>query len=183
MIKVNVLLAAAAVLVMSTSAHATNVTRTFDIVASHFNFGFGDSSVSPIEPVDLDFTITLDPSTVVPRTTSGLTINAFNLPYALTYAYDGAGSLTVATEADLDACGNPALSFCTFIDHAFGSAITSFVEQSTRTGGFYTAQSIRLTTSATVFATPEPAAWALMLVGFCGIGGALRLRRSVAFAV
>lgn len=57
-----------------------------------------------------------------------------------------------------------------------GTTYTSATFTSTG-GGFADFKQLRLITSAAVAAVPEPATWAMMLMGFCGIGIAMGRRR------
>lgn len=58
-----------------------------------------------------------------------------------------------------------------------GTVYTSGTLTSTRGGGFTDLKQLRVVPAVTTSAVPEPDTWALMLLGFCGIGGALRRRR------
>jgi hypothetical protein len=182
------LFAGAVMVALSSGAHAVTIEREFDLTASNFEFEsiLGPDTPAPVDPVELNFTVIFDPSAVIGSTTNGLTINSFSLPnppYSSGFAYDGAGTLTVATYPGVDNCGNPASSYCVFIDDAAGaSPVLSFFEQSTSSGGFWVAQTTTITASA-ITNVPEPSTWAMMLLGFAGLGYAgFRRRQKLAGA-
>lgn len=58
-----------------------------------------------------------------------------------------------------------------------GESFTSASFVSTGAGGFQTFKQLRLVMADNVTAVPEPATWGLMLLGFGGIGMAMRRRR------
>jgi hypothetical protein len=93
--KLNALIAGVAFAVIGSNAQAETIERTFDIVASDFILASGLSTPAPVDPVELNFTLIFDPSAVIAPTTSGLTINAFTLPYPSIFARDGAGNLAL----------------------------------------------------------------------------------------
>jgi PEP-CTERM motif len=180
--KLKLLMAGAALVAMSAGAWA-DITRTFDITASGFtDLVFGPGGVAPIDPVTLDFTLTWDPTAVFGATTTGLTINSLNLPYTSAIAGEP-GSLTIATDPFSNGCTNVENSYCAFISNpAGGTPDFFFFQQTVSDGSFWEATSVSGTASAITPRVPEPATWALMLIGFAGIGGLLRFcgRKTVA---
>ena len=62
-----------------------------------------------------------------------------------------------------------------------GSYIVAFINQSGKFGATANSGAI-LETGSPTMPTPEPATWALMLVGLGGVGAAMRSRRSLARA-
>lgn len=63
------------------------------------------------------------------------------------------------------------------------SAVLSLINANTSRGGNdFAVDDIFLGTESTVIAVPEPATWAMMLLGFGAIGAALRTRRRTAIA-
>jgi hypothetical protein len=156
-------------------AHATTIERTFDITASNFQFesGLGPDTPAPVDPVELNFTVIFNTSAVIDPTTNGLTINSFTLPnppYSSTFAYDGLQELTVATIGGLDECYAFANTYCTFIEYPAGAS-PSVLEffQTTSSGGIWFAQTTTITASA-ITIVPESSTWAMMLLGFAGLG-------------
>lgn len=184
-----VLIAGAAFAGVSFSANAEVIERTFDITASDFEFiGIGGPDTpAAVDPVELNFTVIFDTSALIAKTTNGLTINSFTLPnppYSSTFAYDGAGTLTVATNANPGECDVPANTYCTFIGGAAdASPFANLFAQATSSGGFWEAQSITTTAGPiTVLTVPEPSTWALMLIGFAALGFAGYRRRNALLA-
>ena len=174
--------AAAVALLASSAANAAIIVKNISFTASNFTLSSGSASPAPVSPVTLNVTITFDNAANINSTTSGLTVNSFNLPYALAYTYSQSQDLlTIASQPGLGSCNNPASTFCSFISNASTTPVAGFVQQSTPSGGYWTAQTI----VAGPGAVPEPATWAMMIGGFGAIGGAMRYRRrnvAVSFA-
>ena len=69
-----------------------------------------------------------------------------------------------------------------------GSALAATLQETLGVGNYvlqvspFTPNGEIISGAITVFAVPEPASWALMLVGFGGLGYALRSRRKLAKA-
>ncbi|HMM84901.1 PEP-CTERM sorting domain-containing protein [Azohydromonas sp.] len=168
--KLNQWLGVVASMVIGASAHSAVVSHDFDIFATDFQHSFGDGSVLPVSPFLLDFSLSFDTAADVQGTTSGLTINSFNLPYAAQYAYSASNdTVTLATDADPGSCGNPANTFCIFIsDFSTTAPSVDFVQQSTPTGGYWVAQSI----DVQVDVVPEPGSLALVGLALAGVRAA-----------
>jgi hypothetical protein len=99
------------------AAQAIPITREFNITATDFTLIDVNATPLPISPVVLDLSVSFDNAADILATTAGLTVNSFNLPYALEYAYSAFSDiLTLATDPGPNNCGTPANSFCTFID-------------------------------------------------------------------
>ena len=187
--KFHAFVAGAAFAALTSIAHATVIERTFDVVASGFDTHItGPSTPAPVDPVDLDFTLVFDPLvSVTSASTAGLTINAFNLPnppYSLAYTYNSAdGDLVVATFPGFDNCANGTVSYCVTLSDPAGAAPGAFsAVQTTTSDGVWLTGKISVTAS-TIGAVPEPSTWAMMLVGFGGLGWlAQRHRRPTSLA-
>ena len=165
-------------------ARAAVVTRNFVLSGSGFSAS-GGGSVLPVDPASVDFTVTFNDSVVDEAATTGLVINATNVPYGWQFAYNPTGDLlNLATQAGPLGCAIGAGSACAYINGATGAAPTvTLFQQSTSDGVNWTAANTNLTYSSLgVVAAPEPAAWATMLLGLAGLGGALRARRKAVAA-
>jgi len=164
------------------AAHAAIITETVSFTAT----GFGQDA--PVDPVSGSFTFTFDPTLDFPNNTPGVTVNDLNLPISgnaeFSYAKApnlpegelsiilgngqclaaGCFELDFATPANAFFSGNGSGVF-TGDDFAFYDAPTLGGEQFQASTGTYT---------VTSGAVPEPATWAVIVVGFGGIGAALR---------
>jgi hypothetical protein len=175
------LLAVAALIATIAPARAADVSRAFEIQASGFFLNSGPDSDSPVDPVELNFTLTFDPSVSIEPTTAGLKVNAFNLPYPVEYAY-----VASATEPALVLGSQPGISpprtecvlgpgsWCLNIFDPLdvpGPATAASFDQVTPDGSDWTTQ---IVTASLVVGTsvPEPGTWALLLVGFAVLAGA-----------
>jgi PEP-CTERM motif len=148
----------------ATGADAATITRTFQIDASDFTLDTGSGAPSPIDPVQLDFTISFDPTVSMGKTTEGLTINSFNLPYSSAFALDP-GLLIVATDPFPDGCFNNKQTYCVTIDNpASAHPTANGFRQTTSSGGSWSAGAV------TVTVVPEPSTWGLLLIGLGGLG-------------
>ena len=169
-----------AILGLSTAAQATIINRTFDIVASRFTQSFGSDPTAPTDPVFLNFTLVFDNSADIGTTTSGLTINSFNLPYSAEFQYfTGSDGIALATSLLGPAtCSSAPGKFCAFIHDATSAAPTLiFFQNSLPTNNVWQAET-RFLTYTDAPSVPEPAIWALMLIGFGGLGTRLRRLRA-----
>jgi hypothetical protein len=177
------LLAAIAALMGTVAARAAEVTRTFDITASDFTLTAGPGTDTPVDPVDIDFTLTFDPSVSVGPTTTGLKILSFNLPYTVSYAYSDE-TLVVALVPSLQPSGvscalSGSGSFCLFMSDPAGDPappVTTQFNQVTADASLWQAQNLTTTFSPTL-SVPEPSSWALLMMGFAALGFRLRARR------
>jgi hypothetical protein len=179
--KLHAFMASVVLAAMTASANAGTIERTFDVTASGFSFlGGGPGTPAAIDPVEMNFTLIWNPSVAIGATTSGLTINSFTLPnppYSSAFASDGAGTLTIATLPFVDGCSNPASTYCFFIsDPTSANPTVGSFEQLTSSDGFWLSDTVTVTAGA-IEAVPEPSTWALMLIGFGGMGWLLRSRR------
>jgi hypothetical protein len=165
------------------AAQAAAINRTFNLQASGFEQVFGADPTLPPDPVSLNFTLVFDNSADVGTTTTGLTVNAFTLPYAAEFQYIAAtDSLSLATTLLGPAsCSSSAGKFCAFIHDATSATPTViFFQNALPTNNVWRADSLSLTYSDGRGGpgVPEPGIWALMLVGFGGLGVQLRRLRA-----
>jgi hypothetical protein len=168
------------------SASAAQIDRTFDITVSDFYQTFGFDPTPPPDPVHLNVTFQFDNSADVATTTTGLTINSFDLPYSAEWQYF-AGSDGIALATDLPApasCSSAPATFCAFLHNVTSTAPSLvFFQNSLPTAPEYNvwqAGTIALSYSDAPVrgGAPEPTAWALLLMGFGGLGAAMRSARS-----
>ena len=164
---------------MSFGANAAVIERTFDVEASGFTLAFGPSDPAAVDPVTLNFTLIWDPSTITPKTASGLTVNSFSLPYpSSVFASDPGGNVAlgrdVANGSDCLVGGGD--TYCLFMSNSTGANPTADFEQYTTSNGQWVAGVVTVTASA-IGGVPEPSTWALMLVGFGGVGWLAYRRR------
>ena len=167
---------------LAASAHASIISRDFHLTASRFSLYCCAASPGPVDPVTLDITLNFDNSADVQATTAGMTLNSFNLLDTVQFAYTAFGDgLTIATDIpDTFSCNSHANSFCAFIHDASSANPTLiFFQQVTASSGAWRADTLSLTFTDNVRdgGVPEPAAWAMMLLGFSGVGAMVRARR------
>lgn len=190
----------AAVLLGAASAQAATVTKTYDFSLGDFVDVIGNNA-APLATITGSFTLTFDPAVGVNNDTADITTNSLsdthiNSPIGFGFApgtplfisigglQNGDGSiaqfsndfvlqLKFANAASLD---SPMLSLCSD-GFACGSAPgATFASGYTLLdhNGAWLAREGSVTVGGGV---PEPASWALMMLGFGGLGAALRTRR------
>jgi len=171
-------LAAGLILVATvSSAGAATIERTFDVEASGFTLASGSGDPAPVDPVTLNFTLVWDPSIVIAPTDSGLTVNSFSLPYSSVFASDAAGNIALGQNLfnASDCLVGGGLTYCLFMSNSTGANPAAAFDQFTASGE-WVAGAVTVTASA-IGGVPEPATWALMLIGFGGLGWLASRRR------
>lgn len=152
-------------------ANAATITRTYDITASGFQYTFGPTGGTPVDPVTEDITVTFDPSVATGPTSAGLTITNFNLPYSSEFTYTPGGVLTVATDPISGGFLDTPNTYGLFINDPLTTVSSIFFAQTNAAGETWSVSNIENT------AIPEPATWAMMLLGLFGLGAVLRRAR------
>lgn len=149
----------------ATTGHVGNTTTqvSFDSTSDDLALGQGAASIVSPAPDDL---------------INNLTFSILNgLGFGLAefqIQSEGAGTLTINTVGGLSEVFNfGSLGSNRFSINAGNDVITSATLSST--AGFNTFRQLRL---GAIAAVPEPATWAMMLVGFGILGGALRRRKT-----
>lgn len=175
--KFHAFVAGAAFAALTSIAHAAVIERTFDVEASGFTLASGPSDPAAVDPVTLNFTLIWDPSTITDPTASGLTVNSFSLPFASVFASDASGNIGLGRalgNAD-DCLVGGGDTYCLFMANSTGANPTATFLQFTTSNGEWVAGSVTVTASP--LGTPEPSTWALVLVGFGGVGWLASRRR------
>ena len=175
------LLAAIVAAGLPASANAALISREYSLDASRFVPQFEFSLPNPVDPVSLDFRLDFDNSADIEATSAGFTLLGFNLPYGIQYSYiKGTDHLTIGSDlAGPASCYLSKSSFCVFI-HDATSATPDMIgfTQVTSSGGSWVAEvrSVEFEDVGRGGAVPEPATWALMILGFGAAGARLRRR-------
>ncbi len=166
---------------------AAATTYTIDVTASDFFRLSGPGGSAPAGPVTVDYTLTLDPTVASGPTKTGLVVDSsVNLPdatggFAYTPSSSPIPSLTIGTNVfNASEAADGANTYSVYIADPFsGVAFVSFEETDAK-GNLWEAEDANAVVTAVVSsAAPEPAAWAMMLVGVFGVGSVLRSRRKV----
>lgn len=164
-----------AALAVASPAAAAIVDLDFGFSATDFYVVRGGGS-PPIGTIVGSIELSFDNSADIAPTNDGLTATGFNFPGGpLLYTYDKASDfLRFATTEDalLNRYDADFLSF--YLQPSADP--TSLVGVAYSLGG-YSIFAARTVTVNDANAVPEPGAWALMLLGFGGLGAALRRQR------
>jgi hypothetical protein len=183
--KLKLLMASAVFAAMSFGTRAAVIERTFDVEASGFTLVYGPSDPAAVDPVTLNFTLIWDPSIVIAPTSSGLTVSLFSLPFSSSvFASDGAGN--IALGRNLYSAGSCLVgigvdTYCLFIANSTGANPTAEFNEFFTSHGVWFAQDVTIV-AGKITAVPEPSTWALILIGFGGIGWLASRRRWAAAA-
>ncbi len=199
------LLGAALALGATAGAHAASVTDLVTFSGAGFSSAFGNPV--PVDPVIGSFTITFDPTQTYTDETVGIKLNSLNigLDLALSFDYsptgngngvadelvvggleDGASSISLgSTGADFylhifTYSTVPTYGQIGYSPNSGGDDNTSYFYTPTGENGLPSPGVVGSVTVTPVTApVPEPSTWAMMLVGFAGLGYAAYRRRTV----
>jgi hypothetical protein len=158
---------------LCTEAKSDTVTLSYNLRVDTAECIDGSTCSIPFTPFLEIFTVTFDPFVpVVDPTTVGLDIISINRPYSSAFTYsitqttDGEfGTLTVATlPGPNGSCFAQLNIYCTNVNvnplSPYPALHPGGVLEITSTGEIWTGQNV----------IPEPSTWAMMLVGFAGLG-------------
>jgi hypothetical protein len=160
--RIAVVLAACLLVVATSVSQASVVTQSYT-----FSFSGFIPSGAPVDPWTGSFTITYDPSVL--GVTGSLDAFSSNLPASYgTFVWANLGGLFIGDN-------------CNSISCTVGGGDTAFFQVSTGSAAVATATTIffNQTGGATLApAVPEPSTWAMMILGFAGIGFMAYRRKS-----
>lgn len=180
------LAAIAAIAAVSAPAHAVVIDKTYTVSATRFG------QVAPVDPVTLTFSVlfdTEDPNAFFPQ---DVTIRNFNLPTGLKYRYiKESDQLYMCTAYIVPTiCDQPAnvLTYnSNWLLHNFAAGNTALFDgvmgYSYNDKVYYESTNLYVRddgASGLATAVPEPASWALMIVGFGAAGATMRRKAAAA---
>jgi len=184
---------------MTTAANAVVISQTYAFTASGFtDYGPHVGLPAPFDVVSGSFTLTFDTAPGDQTDQSvGLVMNSLSMPVsdgspnnpsdptigwtyrvtsdslAIGGMYQGVGTLSKGSFPNDD-------FYLSINDISTAPKFVNFSYASKTANAFFKASDIAMTiTSTSTSAAPEPASWALMLVGFGGAGSILRRRRKM----
>jgi PEP-CTERM motif len=168
-------------MLLATQAEAAQIFRQFTATGSNFGLVFGNGNQAAIDPLTFVFTVNFDNSANVSNQMAGLTVQSDPLNMATrTFSYSAMTDLlSFGPGTSPGGCGNTVGQACLFISNATSAAPAlifmlqsqgDFMESSTYTAG-------TRTVTFTDIGVPEPATWAMMMLGFGAAGGMMRYRR------
>jgi hypothetical protein len=199
-------LAATAAIALMSASSASAAPQTYDVSFSGTGFTsqFGQPAV---DPVNGSFTITFDPALTYTDATAGITLNSLDIalssPLAFDYSPTGnvngaADELVVGGSADGACCvifsptptndfwlhiltftAAPVFQQLGYSQSSTGSPSLFFTDAASGGSGLVTVENVTPTPGV-----PEPSTWAMLLLGFAGLGfaGYRASRKSVALA-
>ena len=161
---------------MASSASAAIITKTFDFTAH--SFAAWNATPPPVDPVIGSITVTFDDAITTIGATSGITINNLNIALSSAIAYDhlssgwlrigglnqGVSGLGSGHDDFVLFIANPSQENFTFTQLAYYTTGSSSIWETTSFGDLPSA-------------VPEPATWAMMIIGFGAVGSMVRTSR------
>jgi hypothetical protein len=199
------LLAAGAAMLIALPAHGATVTKTISFDTTNFVDTQGLTTTFPYNSVSGSFTVTFDPTKSYNNDTTDIKVNSFSgppvsSPFGFTYFASGSGAgffFFGGTQSNSDYVAIGTADYILSLNLSNLSKPTAITCADTGivcghdTGKVgVLASGYTVTGSNSLFfelasatkingGTPEPASWALMILGFGFIGAALRSRRAV----
>jgi hypothetical protein len=156
------LLAASTFVPAASRADVITQSYTFSYSDFHADGGFGAiPPPAPLDPWTGSFTVTYDPSV---NNDEGSPVDSFSSNHdfgTFSFVYDS-GALIVGTDCGGGGCGLNAF----LVSAAFSDGLAGYSEGA----GFSFLGSGSLTLVGEVTAVPEPSTWAMMILGFAGVG-------------
>ena len=185
-----IMLTAACAAVLASSAGATLITRTYEIEAGSTGSGPLGEMGPPVVSASVAFTVTFDTEVAVANRTAGAAIRSASFSLQGPAAFDympGNDTLTVGMGFSGSLMSGTDDFIVTIFNASKPSADARFMvyTQSIAPGLFFAPTILKFSAkddSAPLSAAPEPSSWAMMLLGFGGLGYALR-RRSLRYSV
>lgn len=181
-----------ALLLAAAPAHAVLIDKTYTLMGTRFG------QPAPVDPTMLTFSVRFDTNEADLETPRPVTIRSYNLPApnGLKFTYIRASDqLYICTGFIIPTqCEQPINTYhynANWMVHYFSTGNVALFDgvmgYTYNDAVYYESNSMRVrddgASGLATGAVPEPAAWALMILGFGGVGGALRRRnRSVAVA-
>ncbi|WP_083500197.1 PEPxxWA-CTERM sorting domain-containing protein [Sphingomonas endophytica] len=173
MIKQLSTMASAAALMLSAPANAALIERSF-VVTGFYSSG-------PLSTLNIAINISFDNSKDIESTRNGFSVISDLPDHDLKYAYRSLNDLLLIgtnvspAAAEVSSAKND-LAFLIF-GASTASARPSSISYSTSSGKIYNSGSVKLVSTDLTSAVPEPATWAMMILGFGMVGAAARRRR------
>lgn len=170
------------VLASASPAAAAIVDLDFALSATDFYAVRGGGS-PPIGTIVGSIALSFDDAADIAPTSDGLTATGFSFPAAPSfYTYDKANnSLRFASTMDALENRYDADFLSLYLSSSADPKSLSSVAYSLGGYSIFRASTITVTVNG-ANAVPEPGAWALMLLGFGGLGASLRRRRTLSLA-
>ena len=164
--------ATASVLMSSPASAATITIENITFAASDFYDFLASGDSIPTDPVNGNLTLTFDPTQTYTNETTGISLSSLNIPLGspLSFSYVPGGDLSIGGSSQ----GSNIVQVGTddfFLD-SFSSGWSFGYTGSASPGAFFVPRALSVVTSG----VPEPATWAMMLMGFGLIGGTMRFR-------
>lgn len=204
------LLGTALVASLASGAKASEVTETYDFTLTNFVDIEGNSTSPPIPTITGSFTVTFDPYVSVANQTTGFTLNtspeltsdspigftefASSTPTGETQIAvggieEGANEVLAGTNDpivffDIPDASNPSVASLVICSQPGFSCGNFTGNETVYASGYALAGtgSVFFATNETVTsAVPEPSTWAMMILGFCGLGFIAYRRKDGAF--
>ncbi len=175
----NLMVATAIAVATASSATAAVITKTFNFTAHDFtSIGVSGATTPPMNIVIGSITVSFDDNINVQNATSGILVNNLNINQPSTMAYNYVSNSDRLTIGGLAAGANVLTGG---VDDFFLTIINASRDDYTF-GYFYYSEPGKAIWATNQFsdspsAVPEPATWAMMIIGFGAAGSMMRTSR------